>query len=77
MTLASVQAGQQEFLVVDRKGKTDPSRMLRFSQFEVKTRFSFLDFIFGGCEIGLSIAIDFTLSNGVPSSPQSLHYLNL
>ena len=51
--------------------------MLRFPQFEIKKRFSFLDFIFGGCEIGLSIAIDFTLSNGVPTSPQSLHYLDL
>jgi hypothetical protein len=36
-----------------------------------------LDFIFGGCEIGLSIAIDFTLSNGEPSKPSSLHYLDM
>lgn len=77
MTLSQVTSGQSEFLVSDKKGKTDPSRMLKFDQFALKERFSFLDFIFGGCEIGLSIAIDFTLSNGVPSSPESLHYLNL
>lgn len=40
-------------------------------------RHSFLDFIFGGCEIGLSVAIDFTLSNGAPIEPTSLHNLNL
>lgn len=36
-----------------------------------------MDFIFGGCEIGLTIAIDFTLSNGEPNNPNSLHYLNM
>lgn len=66
-----------EFPIVNKKGKTDKDRVLNFSQFELKKRFSFLDFIFGGCEIGLSIAVDFTLSNGVPSSPSSLHYLDL
>jgi len=37
---------------------------------------TFLDYIFGGCEIGVHIAIDYTLSNGDPSSVSSLHYLN-
>lgn len=35
-----------------------------------------MDYIFGGCEIGLSIAIDFTLSNGDPNQPNSLHRLD-
>ena len=30
----------------------------------------------GGCEIGVQVAIDFTLSNGDPRHPSSLHYLN-
>jgi len=25
-----------------------------------------MDYIFGGCEIGLQVAVDFTLSNGRP-----------
>lgn len=33
--------------------------------------------MFGGCEIGLTIAVDFTMSNGVPSNPSSLHYLDM
>lgn len=35
-----------------------------------------MDYIFGGCEIGVHVAIDFTLSNGDPREPTSLHYLN-
>ena len=40
----------------------------------VEKRESFLDYIFGGCEIGLQVAIDLTLSNGEPQMPDSLHY---
>jgi hypothetical protein len=35
---------------------------------------TFADFIAGGCEISLTVAIDFTSSNGDPNSPSSLHY---
>jgi hypothetical protein len=39
-------------------------------------RVTFLDYIFGGCEIGVHVAIDYTLSNGPVKDPESLHYLN-
>jgi hypothetical protein len=39
-------------------------------------RYSFLDYVFGGCDINLAIAIDFTLSNGNPNDPESLHYFD-
>eukprot|EP00179_Madagascaria_erythrocladioides_P007549 CAMPEP_0198323568 /NCGR_PEP_ID=MMETSP1450-20131203/11776_1 /TAXON_ID=753684 ORGANISM="Madagascaria erythrocladiodes, Strain CCMP3234" /NCGR_SAMPLE_ID=MMETSP1450 /ASSEMBLY_ACC=CAM_ASM_001115 /LENGTH=748 /DNA_ID=CAMNT_0044027285 /DNA_START=56 /DNA_END=2305 /DNA_ORIENTATION=- len=35
---------------------------------------TFLDYIFGGCEISLVMAIDFTASNGDPRKTGSLHY---
>jgi hypothetical protein len=38
----------------------------------VKTA-NFLEYVFGGCDINLSVAIDFTLSNGDPREPDSLH----
>ena len=40
----------------------------------IKKKESFLDYVFGGCEIGLQIAVDFTLSNGEITQPQSLHF---
>lgn len=37
---------------------------------------TFMDYLRGGLQLNLSVAIDFTGSNGVPKSPSSLHYLN-
>eukprot|EP00177_Eucheuma_denticulatum_P007258 GFKZ01013209.1.p1 GENE.GFKZ01013209.1~~GFKZ01013209.1.p1 ORF type:complete len:584 (-),score=70.92 GFKZ01013209.1:701-2452(-) len=35
---------------------------------------TFLDYVIGGCEISLVVAIDFTASNGDPAQPGSLHF---
>lgn len=40
---------------------------------KIQKRNTFLEYIFGGCEINLAIAIDFTLSNGKVDDPTSLH----
>lgn len=37
--------------------------------------YNFVDFLKSGLQINLAVAIDFTGSNGVPTSPQSLHYM--
>lgn len=37
---------------------------------------SFVDYISGGCELNVSIAVDFTGSNGDPRKPGTLHHLN-
>ncbi|XP_078343131.1 copine-3-like isoform X2 [Oculina patagonica] len=37
---------------------------------------TFLDYVMGGCQINFTVGIDFTASNGDPSHPQSLHYVN-
>ncbi|KAI3355082.1 hypothetical protein L3Q82_017957 [Scortum barcoo] len=44
--------------------------------FQVVKEYTFLDYIMGGCQINFTIAIDFTGSNGDPTTPQSLHYIN-
>ena len=50
--------------------------------FEIKSKsiltknYSFVDYLKAGMEIGLSIAIDFTNSNGNPKDENSLHYIN-
>lgn len=38
-------------------------------------RFSFVDFLKAGTQLNVSFAIDFTLSNGAPSQPTSLHFI--
>lgn len=52
-----------------------PSRVtLTLSDRRVTEDVTFLDYIIGGCEISLVIAIDFTASNGDPSQRGSLHF---
>jgi len=77
LTLAMIKDGQKEFRLEDKKGKEIDPKGMTFAQCEIKTRHSFLEYVFGGCEIGLSIAIDFTLSNQPPNKPTSLHYLDM
>ena len=50
--------------------------MFTMKELAIKKKESFLDYIFGGCDIGLQVAIDFTGSNGDPRNPNSLHYLD-
>ena len=38
--------------------------------------YSFIDYLRGGMQINLSIAIDFTASNEVPTDPKSLHFIS-
>ena len=41
----------------------------------LEKEYSFLDYLRGGVQINLTIGIDYTGSNGNPSSPNSLHYI--
>lgn len=67
-----------------REGKTDfPLKkkesvigIVKFKELKIKKRNSFLNYIFGGCEVSLMLAVDFTLSNGPPNEPNSLHYFD-
>jgi len=68
----------REYEITDKKMKPlSGGHRMTFVELEIKPRHSFLEYIFGGCEIGLSIAIDFTLSNRDPSRPDSLHFLDM
>ena len=49
---------------------------ISFKNVEVQKRASFLDYLFGGCNIALTIAVDFTGSNRDPTDPNSLHYID-
>uniref|UniRef100_A0A8C9VW70 Copine III n=1 Tax=Scleropages formosus TaxID=113540 RepID=A0A8C9VW70_SCLFO len=43
---------------------------------QVVRRYTFLDYIMGGCQINFTVGVDFTGSNGDPRSPDSLHYIS-
>lgn len=49
---------------------------LKLVQWDCTNKKTFLDFVQGGCEISLVIGIDFTKSNGLPSEPDSLHFIS-
>jgi len=48
-----------------------------FKDASIEKRATFLEYLFGGCQISLAIAIDFTSSNGDPGTSGSLHSMNL
>mmetsp|Transcript_5817 Transcript_5817/g.8144 ORF Transcript_5817/g.8144 Transcript_5817/m.8144 type:complete len:557 (-) Transcript_5817:49-1719(-) len=58
------------------KGKYTNSGQLRVDDLNIVKEHSFLEFIAGGCQINLMVAVDFTASNGDPRTPNSLHAIN-
>ncbi len=48
---------------------------IQFLDLKVTQRKNFLDYVYGGCEINLSVAIDFSESNGHKDDPDCLHYM--
>jgi hypothetical protein len=55
--LAALKNGERQFKFGNKAG---PS----LTKFECKQVVNFLEYIFGGCDINLHVAIDFTASNG-------------
>lgn len=73
MATAAVLKSQPEHeFSMQGKGKA----VFRFSGVVFERKYSFLEYVFGGCDINLNIAVDFTLSNGHPSNQDSLHYFD-
>ncbi|XP_076469966.1 copine-3-like [Babylonia areolata] len=60
----------------DKKKSYTDSGTVTLAKCQITKEFSFLDFVFGGLQISLTIAIDFTGSNGNPRNPDSLHYVD-
>ncbi|XP_077592098.1 copine-3-like [Stigmatopora nigra] len=84
-TLSQIQQASQtfaaEFECINGKKKQTKksyknSGIIVIKQCKIIKEYTFLDYIFGGCQINFTIAIDFTGSNGDPNSPQSLHYIH-
>jgi hypothetical protein len=60
---------------------TDPatnrtSGQVYVEEARLEDRPSFLDYVLGGCELNFLVGVDFTASNGDPSDPRSLHWMD-
>lgn len=74
-TPRELKSGNKKFSFSDPKTGIEVGQ-LSIVQFKEDTEYSVSDFLQGGIQIGLNIGIDFTGSNGDPSSKSSLHYFN-
>ncbi|KAG8228244.1 hypothetical protein J437_LFUL012216 [Ladona fulva] len=52
------------------------SGTISVTHFEIQKTYTFLEYIKGGTQLNCSFAIDFTASNGQPTSMESLHYIS-
>ena len=69
LTLAQLKEGTEQYTLPKKA-------QLTLKNLKVERTHSFLEYVFGGCEIDLTIAVDFTLSNGDPRSRDSLHFFD-
>lgn len=70
-----------QFSVINPKKKAKKKKYTNSGEavlmlYKMEIQHSFLDYIQNGTEMSFTVAVDFTASNGNPSSPTSLHYLN-
>lgn len=70
-----IESGKKSFDLVDESKKAKVGK-INIGQAYLTKLYSFLEYIAGGCQISLMIAVDFTGSNGHPQLPSSLHFLN-
>eukprot|EP01027_Heterolobosea_sp_BB2_P009704 GEZU01014294.1.p1 GENE.GEZU01014294.1~~GEZU01014294.1.p1 ORF type:complete len:479 (+),score=115.69 GEZU01014294.1:68-1438(+) len=66
---------QPTLTLVDPKKNNKQTGQLIVKQAAVVKEYSLLEYIAGGCEISMIVSVDFTGSNGNPTSPSSLHYI--
>ena len=77
-SLAEINSGTEEFEIINpekQKKKGKNSGIFQFTNVEIIPVHTFVDYLKGGLDIQLIVAIDFTGSNGNPADPKSLHYI--
>jgi len=75
--LLDTKGEKREYELFDtKKNKKKNSGYISVVQCNLIKSFTFLEYLSGGCELSLIVAIDFTASNGNPQFANSLHYRN-
>mmetsp|Transcript_38901 Transcript_38901/g.59112 ORF Transcript_38901/g.59112 Transcript_38901/m.59112 type:complete len:161 (+) Transcript_38901:761-1243(+) len=64
----------KDFPLYDKKG--NQTGVLKFQESRINEQPSFAEYLKSGWHINLSVAIDYTASNGDPKDPDSLHHTN-
>jgi len=72
-TVAEAQSQERREFTLNNAKKNKKAGILRFDKFRLHEKPGFLDYLRGGSQLAVMVAIDFTGSNGDPISPDSLH----
>lgn len=73
-TMDEILNGKRSFELY-HPGKKKKSGTLKINTFAIEEKAEFIDYIRGGEQLSVLVAIDFTGSNGTPTDPKSLHSL--
>lgn len=76
MELNSVELDLKEISIKDEFPAKNKGGSIKFYKREIVSKPNFVDYLRSGVNIGFTCAIDYTLSNGTQTSPQSLHYID-
>lgn len=72
--------GVKQFTIINPKKKSKKgykhSGIITINTCQIIQNYTLMDYIRGGCQISLMIALDFTASNGIPTNPNSLHFMS-
>uniref|UniRef100_A0A8C5C9U0 Copine-2 n=1 Tax=Gadus morhua TaxID=8049 RepID=A0A8C5C9U0_GADMO len=69
-------ASTTEFDCINPKKQRKKKNYKNSGVIVLRSYYTFLDYILGGCQLMFTVGIDFTASNGNPREPSSLHYIN-
>jgi len=75
-SLERIKSGVREFELHNPKKKSKTGTLV-ISNFSIGPNITFVDYLRGGTQLNIMVAIDFTGSNGNPSRSDSLHYKSM
>lgn len=72
-TTSSIETGLNAIQIKDNKEEMNKG-VTSTSKYNINNPPTFVDYITGGCQLNVVVAVDFTGSNGNPTIPGTLHY---